>query len=320
MRKAEEFTFLSADQTTKIHVRGFLPEGRVVGWVQIAHGVAEHKERYDAFMQFLAAQGIAAFANDHLGHGQSICGEENRGFFAETDGWNRVVRDMKSLHDRLDQRFPGLPRILFGHSMGSFLSRTYIIQYPEDFSAAIFCGTGQQSPLLVTLGGGIAGLTAKCRGLKYHSRRLQNIVFGGYNKRIPSPRTPYDWLSCNEANVDAYLADPLCGGISSVGLFRDMLRGIRFLSDKANIQKIRKDLPLLLVAGEEDPVGDYGKGPRLACDLYRSAGIREVSLKLYKNARHELLREKNQEEVFQDLLTWMKAHTQDFTLRSGPAK
>ncbi len=308
MIQSEKFTFLSADQKTPIHVEGFLPAGKVVAWVQIAHGVAEHKERYDAFMQFLAAQGIAAFANDHLGHGQSICAEENRGFFAEKDGWNTVVRDMKALHDRLEERFPGLPRILFGHSMGSFLSRTYVIQCPEDFSAAIFCGTGQQSPLLVTLGLGIASLTAKCRGVKYHSRRLQNIVFGGYNKRIPNPRTPYDWLSCNEANVDAYLADPLCGGISSVGLFRDMLRGIRFLSGRKNIQKIPKDLPLLLVAGAEDPVGDYGKGPSLACELYRSAGIRDVSLKLYEHARHELLNEANREEFFQDLLTWMNAH------------
>ena len=308
MRQAETFTFLSADQKTTIHVRGFLPPGEVRCWVQVAHGVAEHKERYDAFLQFLAEQGIAAFANDHLGHGQSVYEEADRGFFTEKDGWNTLVRDMKTLHDLLTQRFPGLPRVLFGHSMGSFLGRTYVIQYPDDFSAAIFCGTGQQSPLLVALGRCIAGLTARCRGVRCHSESLQNIVFGGYNKRIPHPRTPYDWLSCSEANVDAYLADPLCGGISSVGLFRDMLWGIHFLSDKKNIRKIRKDLPILLIAGAQDPVGDYGKGPSLACDLYRAAGIRDVSLKLYEGDRHELLNEGDRDQVFWDLLSWMQAH------------
>ena len=152
MLKFEEFDFLSADGRTKIYVKGILPEDDIKGCVQIAHGIAEHSERYTAFMSFLAENGYAVFANDHLGHGKSVASEEDRGFFAEEDGWNIAVKDMKTLHDILKERFPEVPAFLFGHSMGSFLSRTYIIDYPQDKKGAILCGTGQQSPIIVAIG------------------------------------------------------------------------------------------------------------------------------------------------------------------------
>ncbi len=308
MPTVKEFQFLSNDQKTQIAVRGFVPETEVKGVVQISHGVAEYIDRYDRFMQFLAQNGYAAFGNDHLGHGKSVNSEEDRGFFAEANGWTIVVKDMKTLHDRLQSDYPGKKSILFGHSMGSFLGRTYIIDYPDDFDGAVLSGTGQQSGLLLSLGGMMANRECKKKGVRHHSEKLHNLAFGGYNKAVQSDRTPFDWLSHNTENVDRYIADPLCGGISSAGLFRDMMDGLKYIGDRRNVEKVRKNLPVFLIAGAEDPVGDAGKGVRKVFDLYRSVGLKDVSMRLYENSRHEILNEADAERVFEDVLSWIRTH------------
>ena len=302
---AEEFTFLSSDQKTNIHVRGFLPEGEVKGCLQIAHGVAEHIGRYDEFMQYLAGQGFVVFGNSHLGHGKSVCTEEDRGFFKEEGGWQAVLSDMKTLHESLKKRFPNVKHFLFGHSMGSFLARSYIMKYPKDFDGCIICGTGQQSNFLLQIGLFTAKKAAKKLGVKTHSEQLQKMIFGGYCKRIEHPRTEYDWLSRNEENVDTYLADPYCGGISSIGLFVEMLKGIRFVSDRNNLLKMDKTMPVFIIAGTDDPVGDYGKGPQRVFERFKEAGVKNLSLKLYAKDRHEILNEKDRKTVFEDIIKWL---------------
>ena len=305
MPKLNEFTFPSCDGRTMIYVREFVPDGEIKGTVQIAHGVAEYNARYDEFMTFLAENGYVAAANDHLGHGRSICTEEDKGFFHDHDGWDKVVEDMRKLREIQKEKYPSVKTVLFGHSMGSFLSRTYIIKHPDDFDACVICGTGQQSPVIVNAGIALAKFKCKTKGTGYRSESMQKIAFGSYNNGFQPQRTDFDWLSANEENVDKYIADPLCGGISTVGLFRDMLGGISFISKKANINNMRKDLPVYFIAGALDPVGENGKGVARAYDSFVSVGMTDVSLKLYKDMRHEILNEDIKDRVFEDVLFWI---------------
>ena len=308
MSAFNDYMFLSSNGTTNIRVRRCTPEAAPVGIVQIAHGIAEHVERYDAFASYLADNGYLVVANDHLGHGRSINDESDLGFFAENGGWDLVVGDMRRLYEQTHAEFPGLPYFLFGHSMGSFLTRTYLIRHPDGLAGAILSGTGQQIPPVVA-GGKMMGRQALRHGAKYKSERLNKIAFGSYNNRYPDRRTPYDWLSRDNAAVDKYIEDPLCGFIPSVSLFVDMMKGIEFIGSKANCDKMNKDLPVFLVSGDMDPVGEFGKGVLRVYDIFLSAGMNDVALKLYHNCRHELLNELNRDNVMKDLLYWLLSKT-----------
>ncbi|MBQ2110380.1 MAG: lysophospholipase [Clostridia bacterium] len=307
MPELTEFTFPSSNGSTAIRVRKWEPDSAPRGIVQIAHGVAEHCERYDEFMTFLAANGYIAAANDHLGHGKSIRDDGDLGFFADKDGWDLVVSDMHKLHELLRAEHPELPFFLFGHSMGSFLTRTYLIKYPDELTGAIICGTGQQSPALVGAGNAMAKLICSLRGARHKSIMLNNTAFGSYNKDFQPIRTPCDWLSRDEANVDKYVADPLCGFVPTAGLFRDMMGGISFIGKKENIEKMRKDLPVFFIAGAKDPVGESGEGVKRAYGAFLDAGMKDVRLKLYDECRHELLNELNKDEVMADVLEWIES-------------
>lgn len=307
MSKLSETAFTSTNGRTQIRVRKWEPETAPKGVVQIAHGVAEHIERYGGFMRFLADNGFAAAGNDHLGHGKSVNDDSELGFFAEKDGWDLVVGDMKKLHDMLAAEYPGLPIFLFGHSMGSFLARTYIIKYGNDFTGAVICGTGQQSPALVGAGKAAAKLICTFSGPKHKSNMLNTMAFGAYNKGFDTVRTPCDWLSRDETNVDKYIADPLCGFVPTAGLFRDMMTGIAFISDQKNAAKMDPELPVFFIAGDKDPVGENGAGVQRAFEMFRAVGMKDVSIKLYPECRHELLNELNKDEVMADVLEWIEA-------------
>ncbi len=300
-----DYTFLSGNGSTNIHVRRCTPSAEIRAVVQIAHGIAEHVERYDGFAQYLADHGYLVVANDHLGHGQSITGNDDLGFFGETDGWQLAVGDMKKLHDQTSAEFPALPYFLFGHSMGSFLARTYVICYPDDLSGAIICGTGQQSPLIVAGGKMMGRMECRRNGPRSKSEKLNTLAFGSYNKGFDEHRTDYDWLSRDNSVVDRYISDPLCGFIPSAGLFTDMMTGLQFIGKAENISRMNKSLPVFLIAGEKDPVGENGKGVRRVYDLFRKAGLSDVSIKLYPECRHEILNELNKEEVMKDVLDWL---------------
>ncbi len=305
MARMTESTFLSSDGKTDIYCREYAPDGEARGIVQLAHGVAEHITRYDSFAQFLAAHGYLVVGNDHLGHGKSVASEAELGCLGESGGWDHVVEDMHTLHDLTAARYPGKPYYLFGHSMGSFLARTYIIRYRGGLDGVILSGTGQQSKLLI-LGGGLMGRAeARRHGAAFRSERLQKLAFGKYNDGFDSVRTDFDWLSRDEAVVDAYIADPLCGYTASAGLFRDMMDGLAYLSRPANLDRMRKDLPVYFMSGACDPVGENGKGVTRAYRSFLRAGMTDVSLKLYPGGRHEMLNEINNGEVYQDILAWL---------------
>ncbi len=306
MPEFRDYSYLSS--TGKNIIRGLLcvPEGEKRGIVQISHGIGDHSERYRDFMSFLAGQGYLVAANDHLGHGKSIASEEEKGFFAEEDGWNYVVEDMKLLHDRMKEEYPDLPYILFGHSMGSFLSRTYVIRFPEDLDALILSGTGQQSALLVKAGLFLANREVKKKGPRASGALLNKIAFGSYLKKIPDAKTAFDWLTRDEEIVQKYVEDPLCGFVAAASLYRDMMWGIRFISQEENLARMKKELPVFFVSGDGDPVGDYGAGVDKAAELFRKAGMQDISIQLYSGGRHEMLNELNRREVYEDILSWIR--------------
>lgn len=304
-----EFTFLSADKKTPIHAVEWTPEdGPVRAVLQISHGVAEYALRYAPFAEFLTARGFAVVSHDHIGHGLSVARGAPRLYFGPKGSWRWVVDDLYARRELTGKRFPGVPRFLLGHSMGSFLARTYLIRYPGTVDGAVLMGTGHMSGAMVSGGRAVAAAEALRLGDRAVSPVVDRLAFGAYNRIFAPNRTAFDWLSVSEENVDAYLADPLCGGNASVGLFREMLSGIAYIKRPENLRRMNLNTPILFVSGSMDPVGECGKGVERACAGFQRAGVRDVSMKLYENARHEILNDTCRETVYQDILRWLEAH------------
>lgn len=288
----------------KIHGCRWTPQGEVKAVVQIVHGIAEFIERYDGFAEFLNEQGIVVVAEDHMGHGKSIDHGGTKGFF--DGGWKAVVDDTVHLQKMTREEFPDKPYFLFGHSMGSFISRTILCRYPDlDLTGCIICGTGWMPDVVVKTG----YLTAKsfCAriGEKTPSERLQSMMFGGFNRRVEHQRTSVDWLTRDAAVVDAYQAHPMAGFTASCGLIRDMLGGVIFNQKQSNLEKMNKNLPILFVAGGDDPVGNYGKGVKIAAKNFKAVGMKDVTCKLFPLCRHEILNEINREEIYRYIYNWI---------------
>lgn len=307
MTNMTEFTFLSTDGKTQLHGMRWEPDGGSVRAVlQICHGVAEHIARYDAFARYLNDLGIAVVGHDHLGHGLSLPEGSTPVYFGEGNTWNTVVDDIYVLHQRIRLWYPDVPLYIMGHSMGSFLTRTYLIRYPGTVKAAVIMGTGWQPKAVIAGGMAVAKAVGAVVGENGTSDLVTNLAFGAYNKLFAPNRTSCDWLSADEDNVDAYMADPLCGADATVGLFRQMLSGIRFNQKLSNLRQMDPRIPVLFVAGEKDPVGDCGNGVRRTYQEFRRAGVQDCTLKLYPGLRHEILNEKaQQQQIFEDIGQWL---------------
>lgn len=307
MTNMTEFTFLSTDGKTQLHGMRWEPDGGSVRAVlQICHGVAEHIARYDAFARYLNSLGIAVVGHDHLGHGLSLPEGGTPVYFGESNTWNTVVDDIYVLHQRIRLWYPDVPLCIMGHSMGSFLTRTYLIRYPGTVKAAVIMGTGWQPKAVIAGGMAVAKAVGAVVGENGTSDLVTNLAFGAYNKLFAPNRTSCDWLSADEGNVDAYMADPLCGADATVGLFRQMLSGIRFNQKLSNLRQMDPRIPVLFVAGEKDPVGDCGNGVRRTYQEFRRAGVQDCTLKLYPGLRHEILNEKaQQQQIFEDIGQWL---------------
>lgn len=300
-----DFYFRSSTARNTIRARKCVPDGAPRAVVQIVHGIAEHIERYDDFMSFLAENGIVAVGDDHLGHGKSVTEPGNLGFFNDENGWDYAVMDEGRLHDQMHEEYPDVPYIFFGHSMGSFITRTLIIKHPDKYDAAIISGTGHQSKALIYAGGLLANLTVKFKGARADGQQLNDVAFGTYLSHITDPRTPFDWLTRDEAAVDKYIADPMCGFVCTAGLYRDMMGGVKFVTTQSNIDKMDKTKPIYFMSGAEDPVGDYGVGVDRAYKAFCKAGLHDVKIRLYPGGRHEMLNETNHAEVYKDILDWI---------------
>ena len=289
----------------KIHGCRWTPDGEVKAIVQFVHGIAEYVERYDDFASFLNSKGILVVAEDHMGHGKSICDATPMGCFA--GGWHTAVEDTYRLLKQTMEEFPGVPFILFGHSMGSFMARTILAKYPDSgITAAIICGSAWMPGAVIGAGKAVATLVCKKDGEQKPSQLLQNIMFGSYNKKIEHPRTACDWLTRDNKIVDAYVADPLCGFIPSAGLVRAMMDGLQYIQDGKNLNAMKKDLPVFFIAGGDDPVGGYGTGARQAVEEFLKHGMERVDVKIYPLCRHEIHNEINRQEVYEDVASWIE--------------
>lgn len=306
MTNQKDFTFLSSDGKTMLHGIAWVPEGEPMAVLQIVHGVAEYIGRYDGFARFLNEQGIAVVGHDQLGHGLSVTANGTPVYFGDGNTWKTVVDDVYLLHTKLKEAYPNIPHLLMGHSMGSFVARSYLIRYPGTVKAAIIMGTGWQGGLKISAGIAIANLIAR-KGADKTSNMVTKLAFGPYLKPFKPIRTELDWLSVDTDNVDAYIADPLCGAPPTVGLFREMLKGIRFNQRFGNLDKMDHHTPVLLISGEKDPVGDLSAGVRQTYAEFKRSGVGDCTMKLYPGLRHEILNEKAmQQTVYADIWAWMK--------------
>ncbi len=306
----DSFESIHRGERATVFYRCWLPDGSVAprGAVILAHGMAEHSGRYRAFAEVLTTERYAVYAPDHRGHGASVLPGEPRGLFAPADGWNAVVNDIKTLADRAREGHPGVPLFLIGHSMGSFIARSFAIRFGEMLDGLALLGTAGPPrwwerilvPLIVRLYFLFRGPRGLCQWFHLTSLRRYNAPF-----RQPGETSDYLWLSRDPAVARAFDADPLCGGVFPAVFFRDLAEGILFMSSPSNISRMPKDLPVLIASGDNDPVGRFGTGVREVHDLFVASGMRSVTLKLYPGARHELHHETNREEFFTDLLAWL---------------
>jgi len=300
-------TTVTASDGTALHTRRWLPDGHPKAVVQISHGMAEHSARYARLAEALTGAGYAVYAHDHRGHG-ATASKADHGYFADRNGWATVVDDLRAVTRFAQEEHPGLPVFLLGHSMGSFLARSYVIEDSRELAGLILSGTAGDPGRLRAAGAGVAAVEARIRGPRHVSPLLDKLTFGQYNAAFKPNRTEFDWLSRDPAEVDLYVADELCGNTFTSGFFGDLIRGLRSVNDKRQVARVRRDLPILLIAGDQDPVGAKGKGPRAVREQYTGAGVVDVTCTLYPGARHEVLNETNRDEVTADVIRWLDAH------------
>lgn len=305
-----ETLFLNMDDGAENYIRRWAQVEKPQGVVQIAHGMAEHSARYDRFARFCNELDFIVVANDHRGHGQT--GEKAGvvGYFAEENGFDRVVDDLYDIHRWLKKEYPQLPMFLMGHSMGSFLVRRYLQKYGQTIQGAILMGSGGHPGFALKVGRFIARRQMR-KDPTRPSKLLDKMSFGSYNRGVKNPETKFDWLSRDTREVQKYIEDPYCGMVCSSGFFYDLFTGLEQIHDPALITQVPKDLPILVVSGEADPVGSYGAGIAQFVGQLKAQGMDNVETKLYEGARHELLNEINKEEVMEDLGRWLKAQAQD---------
>lgn len=305
MIRTTHFHYPSARDGCSIHALEWAPEGPPRGIVHLVHGISEHIGRYDETARFLAEHGFLVCGEDHLGHGRTVT-DGSYGFFAPENDWTLAARDVRALRKLEGARHPNLPYFLLGHSMGSFLTRTYLILWPGTVSGAVLMGTGQEPAPLVALGKRISALECRRLGPRGVSPLVHTLSLGAYNRRFRPSRTPSDWLSRDPAEVDAFLADPLCQSRPTVSLFRDMMGGLQLIARRDQLARMDPSVPVCFLSGQEDPVGGMGRGVEQVVRMFQDAGCRDLSLHLYPGARHELFHEQNRREVWADLLDWLE--------------
>ena len=301
-----EFYFTSCNGQGKIFVREWIPPEETCAILLIAHGMAEHSNRYHEFASFLSEYGVLVAALDHCGHGKSVRNADDLGFFAEKDGWNLLVQNIHRLRTIEEEAHPHTPVFLLGHSMGSFLVRTYIMEHSEGLAGALLCGTGETPIPVIRAGKALAALERKKFGARHRSERLNRLSFGSFNKAFAPNRTNFDWLTRDDAIVDEYAADPYCGFIFTVSAFNDLFDGLLAIQNRRSLAKILPTLPIFLFSGAQDPVGNNGRGVQKVAHALLDAGVKNVTVKLYANGRHEILNELNRGQVYSDVLTWIE--------------
>jgi alpha-beta hydrolase superfamily lysophospholipase len=295
-----EFRF-RADDGVALLGRRWLPEGRPRAVVQIAHGLAEHSARYARLAGALNAAGFAVYANDHRGHGPSAA-PGDLGHFADADGWAKTVGDLWNFNRQIAAEQLGVPIVFLGHSMGSFLGQAFVAEHSDTLACAAYSGSNGKPPPIATVGRLFARVERLRLGKRGKSRLLEQMWFGAFNKPFEPARTAFDWLSRDPKEVDAYVADPLCGFPFTNQLAIDLLDALSGLIAPNRLARIRKHLPIYVFSGERDPVGSNIEG---LIEALKKAGFTNLTTRIYPDARHETLNETNRGEVMRDLIGWL---------------
>lgn len=307
MATKEIFSLSSSDGHTKLSGVLWKPEKEIQMILQISHGMMEHIRFYEEFAYWLAEQGVMVVGHDHLGHGRSAETREDFGFFAEKDGYVFLIQDLHRVRRRIQNRFPDIPYFMMGHSMGSFMLRRYLTVFGDGLSGAVIMGTGHQPKAVVAAGLLISHAASLFLGGSYRSRLAQDGFRAVMNQQFHPVRTSMDWLSSDEEQVDRFLSDPHTSFLFTCAAYRDLLRMIWESENRRLIGQIPKNLPLLLISGKKDPVGEFGKGVKRAYAEFKRAGCSDIKIILYNEMRHELVIEKNRIKAAQDIYYWMKA-------------
>lgn len=300
----KEFYYLSRDGKTQIHAVEWLPEDEPKGVLQICHGMVEYIERYHEFAEYLCRHGYYVTGHDHLGHGRSVKDETEYGYFPKKNGNRCVIGDIHQLRMITSKKYPGVPYLMLGHSMGSFLLRQYLTEHGDGLSGAVIMGTGYQPLAVLEAGQVVCRVTALFKGWKYRSKFVDNLSFGSFNKRFEPGETGREWVTSDSELCRRYVEDPLCMFRFTVGGYYQMFEGMKAVARAGSIAQIPEDLPILFTAGADDPVGAFGRGVMKVYRKYKSAGMRKVAVKLYAGGRHEILNETIREQVYEDLFVW----------------
>lgn len=304
--KCTQNIYRSANGTSNVTYYVLMPEKvEVRGIVQIAHGMCEYFSRYTAFAKYLCSLGFMVCGNDHIGHGASASRSSELGFFAAKDGWKYLVKDVGQLMDLMQQRYPALPYFLIGHCMGSLIARLALTQYGERLYGCILMGTSGPNPAAAHMAR-FADSVVRSRGVTFRSGFLANLSMKGYNRKIKTPLTAFDWLTRDPDVVALYQSDEKCNFVFTAAGYRDLYT----LHVKANqpqtFRHTARTLPLLFLSGDKDPVGQYGEGVRRVVHMYRAAGMKNIDVIFYKDARHEVLNELGRVDVFGDISRWLE--------------
>lgn len=297
----------SNDGVHKLHVVVWQPDGEPKAVLQLSHGMIEFIERYEGLAQYLNEQDILVIGNDHLGHGHTAGRDEDFGYFCPEHMSETVVKDLHTVTEYAKKEYPGIPYFLLGHSMGSFMARRYLMTYGDELTGAILCGTGEQTSATLFAGKTAAGIIGAFKGQRYRSEFIRKTSFKGYNDRFEK-RTENDWLTKDQSIVDWYNGHKFCTFGFTINGYKTLFEVLTYIQKQENYNKIPKNLPVYMIAGEDDPVGNYGEGVKHIYQQYKDSGIKDISIKLYPNDRHEILNELDKETVYADVADWIAGH------------
>lgn len=299
----EKFSFIDKEGVKISYYKWELATKEPVGVVQIVHGMTEYAARYDYFAKRLCENGYIVYAHDHRGHGDSLI-EGIKGYIGEKNGFEMLVDDVKELTDIIKKENPSLPLVVFGHSMGSFVTQRYMQEYGREAAGIILSGTNGKPQAYTKAGILVSRIEMIIKGNKAICPLMDKLSFGSFNANFKPTRTEFDWLCSDENEVDKYIADEKCGFVCTTSFYNELVKATWRIHEKENMNKIPKDMPIYIMAGDKDPVGNSGKGIIDLYNRYKALQIKNVQYKLYKNGRHEMLNEKNKDEVIDDIVAW----------------
>ena len=301
----EEFYLPSTNGKNSLHCIKWIPDCQTVCVLQLVHGMVEYVDRYNDFASAMCQKGIAVVGHDHLGHGRTAADDSELGYFSQENPSDVLVADIYEVTKYIKSQFDGIPNCIMGHSMGSFLTRKYLTLHSSEVDRAVIMGTGFMPLAVVGFARALAGIIGAVYGQRHVSKFLTSLAFGSYNKRFTAPKSEYAWLTKDEELVKKHDADKYATFTFTVNGYKGLFDTLIYLARWKNFDNVRRDRPVLFTAGEDDPVGNYGKGPRKVYNEFKKHGMRDVSIKMYENDRHELVNETDREQVYEDISAWL---------------